>query len=292
MKGLAEYVMSSRYRALLVAMASAGTLLFCWVGAAITALVTLRKGPAQGAWVLLWASLPALVVMRISGDSTPLALLAGTFVLALVLRVSVSLALAVVASAAVGVVTGLLTLVFAEAMLAQLAEVFADFLRALQASGGADGQALALTPPGPAQLAGMMGGANAVLAVLCLLLARYWQAALYNPGGFAAEFRALRYPPGLTLVMVALAMALAGMGLEYRPWTVSLLVPLTVVGFALLHSWAALRGRGVTWLGAMYVLWAIFDVIKLVLVGLAVADAWMNFRRRWSSADNDGDDAG
>jgi hypothetical protein len=290
MKGLAEYVMSSRYRALLVAMASAGTLLFCWVGAAITALVTLRKGPAQGAWVLLWASLPALVVMQISGDSTPLALLAGTFVLALVLRVSVSLALAVLASAAVGVLTGLLTLVFAEAMLAQLSQVFAEFLQALQASSGSEGQALVLAPPGPAQLAGMMGGANAVLAVLCLLLARYWQAALYKPGGFAAEFRALRYPPGLTLTMVALALALAGMGLEYRPWTVSLLVPLTVVGFALLHTWAALRGRGATWLGAMYVLWAIFDVIKLVLVGLAVADAWMNFRRRWASADGKGDD--
>ena len=25
--------------------------------------------------------------------------------------------------------------------------------------------------------------------LLCLMLARYWQASLYNPGGFGREFR-------------------------------------------------------------------------------------------------------
>src|SRR6056297_1670568 len=150
MNGLANFVMSGRYRALLVAMASSGSLLFCWIGAAVTALVTLRRGPAQGAWVFMWASLPALVVARLSGDTTPLALLIGTFVLAVVLRLSVSLALAVLAAALVGIATGLLTLAFGGVMLEQLAAVFADFVRALQES-ASDATQVRLVAPGPAQ---------------------------------------------------------------------------------------------------------------------------------------------
>lgn len=290
MKGLASFVMSGRYRALLVAMASSGSLLFCWIGAAVTALVTLRKGPAQGFWILLWASLPAIVVTRMSGDTTPLALLVGTFVLALVLRLSVSLALAVLASALVGVVTGLLTLAFGGVMLEQLAAVFADVVRALQEAN--DTPQATLVAPGVTQLAGMVGAANAVLSVLCLVLARYWQAALYNPGGFAGEFRALRYPVGVTASLVVAAMALAGMGLVYRSWAVNLLVPVSVVGFALLHAWAGVRGRGTAWLSAMYVAWLLFDAAKLMLVGLAVVDAWVDFRRRWSDDDDDDGSSG
>ncbi|MFN2329829.1 MAG: hypothetical protein ABR612_13010 [Chromatocurvus sp.] len=279
MKGLASFVMSGRYRALLVAMASSGSLLFCWIGAAVAALVTLRRGPAQGAWIVLWASLPALVVARMSGDTTPLALLAGTFVLALVLRLSVSLALAVLASALVGIATGLLTLAFGGAILEQLSAVFADFVRAMQDANNVEN--VTLVAPSITQLAGMIGAANAALSVLCLMLARYWQAALYNPGGFASEFRELRYPVGVTASLVVGALALASMGLVYRSWSVSLLIPVSVVGFALLHAWAAVKGRGTFWLTAMYAAWLLFDAAKLMLVVLAFADAWVDFRQRW-----------
>src|SRR6056297_578394 len=285
MKGLANFVMSGRYRALLVAMASSGSLLFCWIGAAVTALVTLRRGPAQGAWVFMWASLPALVVTRMSGDTTPLALLAGTFVLAVILRLSVSLALAVLASALVGIITGLLTLAFGGVMLEQLAALFADFVRALQEANSADG--VTLLVPGVTQLAGMIGAANAALSVLCLMLARYWQAALYNPGGFASEFRELRYPVGVMASLVVGALALASMGLGHRSWSVNLLIPVSVIGFALLHAWAAVKGRGSVWLTAMYAAWLLFDAAKLMLVGLAVVDAWVDFRRRWRGIDSD-----
>lgn len=295
MKSLASFVMSGPYRALLVAMASSGSLLFCWISAAVTALITLRRGPAQGFWILMWASLPAIVVARLSGDTTPLALLVGTYALALVLRLSVSLALAVLASAAVGVVTGLLTLTFGGAMLDQLVAVFAEFVRALQETNNTEN--VTLVTPGAGQLAGMIGAANASLAVLCLMLARYWQSALYNPGGFAGEFRALRYPVGVTASLIVAALALANMGLVYRSWSVNLLIPVSVIGFALLHAWAAVRGRGSFWLTAMYAAWLLFDAAKLMLIGLAIVDAWVDFRRRWLNGDdtdrdddNDGSD--
>ena len=93
MKGLAEFVMRGRLQALLVTVAGAGSLLFCWISAAALALVTLRKGAGSGVWLFMWALLPAGTLLYAYGDSGPLALLAGTLVLALVLRATVNLSL-------------------------------------------------------------------------------------------------------------------------------------------------------------------------------------------------------
>jgi hypothetical protein len=289
MKGLAQFVMQNRYRALLVAMGSSGSLLFCWIGAAVTALVTLRKGPAEGSWVLLWACLPAIILLQIASDTTPLALLLGTFALALVLRFSVSLALTVLLTAAVGVGTGLLTLWLGSGVLEELAQIFAEFMRTLEQRADPNTARILLQVPSHTQLAGIMGAANAGLAVLCLLLARYWQAALYNPGGFGREFRSLRLPVTVTAALVVGAAALGSFGIDYRSWAAMLLVPVTVVGFALLHAWAAARGHGRVWLGGVYGLWFVFDAAKLLLVCVAVIDAWMDFRSRWGRGGGPGD---
>ena len=54
--------MRGRPQALLVAVLGSASLLFSWVSAAAIALVTLRRGAAEGAFVLLWALLPAAVI--------------------------------------------------------------------------------------------------------------------------------------------------------------------------------------------------------------------------------------
>ena len=115
MTALAEFVMRGRFQALLVAVAGSGSLLFCWISAAVVALVTLRKGAGEGAWLLMWALLPAGVLAISFGDSGPAVLLLGAAALALVLRGTVSLALTVLASVAVGVVTALSMLAFGDA---------------------------------------------------------------------------------------------------------------------------------------------------------------------------------
>jgi hypothetical protein len=50
------------------------------------ALVTLRKGAAEGGWLVLWALLPAVVLAWISGDAGGVLLLAGVFGMAVLLR--------------------------------------------------------------------------------------------------------------------------------------------------------------------------------------------------------------
>ncbi len=282
MKGLAEFVMRGRLQALLVIVAGAGSLLFCWISAAALALVTLRKGAGSGAWLFMWAVLPAGTLLYAFGDSGPLALLVGTMVLALVLRSTVNLPLAVLAGVGVGAATGLAMMAFSGEYLDQLVAYFGEFLAGLEQQWSKGGQAVEMPRPVASQIAGMLGAGTAMMSVLCLLLARYWQAALYNPGGFGAEFKALYYPATVSSVLVVAALALASLGVQYRTWAMICLIPLTFAGLALVHTHIELRGRGRGWLTGFYIAWLIFDPVKLMVVFFAIADSWLNFRQRWS----------
>jgi hypothetical protein len=284
LKGLAEFVMRGRLQALLVVLIGASSLMFSWVSAAVVALVTLRKGVGQGAWLLLWALLPAGTLLALFGDSGPLATLVGTSVLALVLRTTVSLSLTMLASVAVGVLSGLAVIVFGGDMLDQMVVFFAEFLTNLEqqiATGSEGADRIVLQRPNALQIAGMLGLVNAMGSVMCLLLARWWQAALYNPGGFGQEFRTLRMSPASTLVLVVPALALYVSAEDYRTWAVIFAVPFTFVGLALVHARAALRGQGSGWLTGFYLMWLFFDPVKLIVVFVAIADSWLNFRQRW-----------
>ena len=217
MKGLAEYVMRGRFRALLVVLVGAGSLMFCWISAAVIALVTLRKGAGSGAWLLLWSLLPAGALLMLYGDGSPLALLLGAAALALVLRSTVSLSLTLLASIGVGLATAASMLVFGGQMLEQIVVAVGEFLGSMEQQLSVEGaESVVLARPTVLQVAGMMGAGNSMMSVLCLLLARYWQAALYNPGGFGVEFRALYLPRATALGLLVMALAVASSGLEFQ----------------------------------------------------------------------------
>jgi hypothetical protein len=282
MKSLAEFVMRGRFQALLLVVAGAGSLMFCWISAAVIALVTLRKGTAQGAWLLLWALLPAGVLLYAFGDSGPLTLLLGTMLLAVVLRETVSLSLALLCSVAVGVGTGLVLIVFGGEFLQQVVAIFSDFLAQLEQQVSTQSEQNVVLPrPTAVQVAGLMGAGNAAVSVLCLLLGRYWQAALYNPNGFGDEFRQLRFAPAIAGVLALIAVGVASLGVEYRTWAVIGVMPLNFAGLALVHARVKARGQGTGWLTGFYLAWLLFDPVKMMVVFAAIADSWFDFRQRW-----------
>ncbi len=289
MRGLAEFIMRGRWQALAVAVLGAGSLLFGWVSAAAIALVTLRKGIAAGSWLVLWALLPAVLATWVSGDSGSILLLLGTFLLAVVLRRSVSLPLAIMASVAVGALSGLSLLVFSGEFLVDLVAIFGEVLAQLEASMPAkEGVQVTLSRPNVLQIAGILAVGNSAIVVLSLLLGRWWQSLLYNPGGFALEFQALRLPRTWLLLLLSIAVLFWSAGSEWVGWSVIAVVPLTVWGFALVHARAKVRGRGNGWLTGVYVLWLLIDPAKFMLIGLVVADAWMDFRSRWQAPVDNG----
>jgi hypothetical protein len=282
MKGLAAFVMRGRFQALMVTVAGAGSLLFCWISAAVVALVTLRKGAGAGAGLLAWALLPSGALLYAYGDSGPLTLLVGTTLLAVVLRSTVNLPLALLVCVPVGALTGLGLVAFGGEYLDQIVTVFGQFLGTMEEQLSQGGEPVVLARPDALQVAGMLGAGTAASSALCLLLARYWQAALYNPGGFGQEFRALYYPPVVTAALALGAVALASAGAQYRTWAMICVLPLALAGLALVHARAAWRGQGKGWLAGFYVVWLFFDPVKLLVVFAAIADSWFKFRQRWT----------
>ena len=284
MRGLAEFIMRGRWQALAVAALGAGSLLFGWISASAVALVTLRKGWTEGMWLTLWALLPAGLIAWFSGDSGSVLLLLGTFCLAATLRESVSLPLAVVVSVLVGFASGAALLLFSTEFLQQLVEVFNAVITQLEAGLQTDGAVeVSLDRPSTVQIAGMLAAGNSAMTVLSLLLGRYWQALLYNPGGFRREFHELRLPPHWTLGLTILALVLWFALPDYTGWAAVAAVPLMFCGFALVHARAAVAGQGTGWLTALYLLWLVIDPVKLALLGIVVIDAVLNFRGRWKN---------
>jgi hypothetical protein len=223
--------------------------------------------------------LPALLLGWVSGDYGTGLLLLSAFVGAVVLAQTYSLSLALLAVVPVSALGGVALLAFNSAFLDALLTVFDTWIEALE-SGADETAVIGLLRPSVPQVAGLMAVGNSLLACLSLLLGRYWQAALYKPGAFGDEFRALRLPSlwAAALVLVTVAGALGGR--ELAAWTALAGIPVTICGFALLHHVARDRQLGFGFLAVSYMLWAFIDLLKVGVLVAVLLDAFFDFGRR------------
>jgi hypothetical protein len=118
--------------------------------------------------------------------------------------------------------------------------------------------------------------------LLALLLGRWWQSLLFNPGGFRAEFHGLRL--GKPMAAVALLLFGLAVGLEL-PLIVNLALVLMVVyavqGLAVIHGAAGRANLSRGWLVGLYVLMLlILPQLLVFLCALGIADAWADIRSR------------
>ena len=134
------------------------------------------------------------------------------------------------------------------------------------------------------QSAAIMTGISAMglslSLLLSLLLGRWWQAMLVNPGGFGEEFRALRIgrsPALMILLLVAAAILSNAEGLGQDLMMVAM-VPFMLQGMALVHALVKLSGAHRGWLVAMYLLLIFAGPIALLLAVAGALDNWFDFR--------------
>jgi hypothetical protein len=117
--------------------------------------------------------------------------------------------------------------------------------------------------------------------VVSLMLARWWQAVMYNPGGFATEFQSLRLGRSSALITVALTIA-AGM-LQTDLLIAIMMIVFTLYmlqGTSLLHALINGMKLNSVWLFVFYALAFFVPHILLLMVVAGVADAYIDFRRR------------
>ncbi|MGH8598808.1 MAG: hypothetical protein ACREXT_19345 [Gammaproteobacteria bacterium] len=141
-----------------------------------------------------------------------------------------------------------------------------------------------------ALIGGMMHEVS--VALLCitligmLLMARWWQSGLYNPGGFRTEFQALALPrwsawvtAAAALVSVLLA-SRGGAGVA-GDLTIVLVILFSLQGLAIVHAVCAAKALAGGWLIGLYVLLGIVPQIALpLLAAVGIADGVGDFRAR------------
>lgn len=293
MRALAEFIMRGRMQATLVVAGCAVLPLLYWLGAAAGCLVLLRRGLKDALGVLALGLLPALAWWLYSDDPRALMVLLGSWSLALVLRASESWSRVLLVSIAMGVVFAVvLGTVFAPQieMLAQaLIKVMPSLLGDVYQKLSVDEQAQFASLIAPV-LTGLIAALLQIVSVLSLIVGRYWQALLYNPGGFGREFRAIRFP--LLPAMLLLACMLLGpnIGPQMAMLTPLCSVPLVFAGLALIHGLVAQKRLARFWLVGLYVTLLLFmQLIYPLLVVLAIVDSLIDFRGR--SAPKDADSA-
>ena len=191
-----------------------------WLSTVVVALVCLRHGIAAGSIVLLWTLLPVGVALYYVGDPSPAIALLGTFLMAVLLRQSLSWELVLLAAV---VLSGLGTLVFeyaAAGILERFVSFYIDYLASSDAS--------VTVAPEDAKtlLLGFFALGQAYAMLIMLIIARWCQSALYNPGEFKKEFHQLRLSPVVS-ISILLAMLVCYIFLEQLGrWIPLLSVPL------------------------------------------------------------------
>ncbi|MDO6748424.1 hypothetical protein [Gilvimarinus sp. 1_MG-2023] len=276
MRALAEFIMRGRTQAAAVALIGHWIPL---VSPAAVALVTLRRGMADGLLILLWALLPPIGYMVVGQTSAVLALIGAicVYLVAILLRTKATWPHALMGLVACNTLGVLLLVKLAPNFISdmmELGKVLLDSVRE-QAS-----QPLALPESDLTLVLGWLAALGTLSCILSLLLGRWWQALLYNPGGFGEEFRALRLPPlASTVCLLAVAYCYWQAG-SMSVWVWVFAQPLLFAGIALVHSVAKQRSLAVHWLVLFYCALLLVQPLKILLVVVAFSDTWLDFRGR------------
>jgi hypothetical protein len=271
--------MNGRRQAITAALLCGLIPLVNMISPALVALVCLRYGLREALLVAAWAALP-LIGWAMAGDLTPLILLIGVLALAEVLRASASWQYALLAAILVGVGAELALRIRPDFLVMLMTQVEA-FL-----ASGAGPQNAELTPEiMRGALISLFGVMHMFLAICLLILARWWQAVLYNPGGFQQEFHQFRLQPVAAMALMVL-FVLASMGVTVLSgWVMYFVMPLFFAGLALVHGLIGLKKLSWAWLIAFYLL-LLNPLLAQLLIVAALMDSWVDFRGRVRRADD------
>lgn len=293
MKALASFVMQTRLRAVTATAGfGIGFLLLpplAMVSNACLSLVCLRAGLVQALWVGAGAVGILALLAWVLGLSPLLGVFMGlvqwlpTVALAQILRHTASWALTLLGAALLGI-GGVLLLHLA---VADLPGVWLEILE------NTLGPFLAQTGMPPVEVsqnllraAELMSGILAMAMVLnmavALVIARYWQAALYNPGGFAQEFQALQLGRIPALILLALLLgSWLGQSNLLTELALIMLALFFLQGLALVHALCRSLKMHRAWLVSLYVLLLFaFPQMMVILSTFAALDAFVHFRHR------------
>ncbi len=282
--------MSGRLQAIItastLAMLSLAITPFSIFSSGTLALVTLRRGAREGLVVLSGASFVAeAFAMLLNAEPwlIPLYILLvwlPVWLIALVLREGKHISLAVEIAVLLGVVGVIVFYIFTN----DPATLWKQWMPKM------------VPETAPVEsvrqmidfLAPYMTGASAVLVVsimlLGLFLGRWWQALLYNPGGFKQEFLGLKAQPRTAIIVLVILLVTMGNFGKISEISLNMSIPLFMlyafIGTAVLHKLLASTNIAKLAVPMFYITLLLMNRTMFPIVALVgLADTWLDIRK-------------
>jgi hypothetical protein len=279
-----SYVMRGRRQAVALGLLFTIVPLLGWVSNAIVSLVTLRKGAKEGAIVLLWVILPAVVVSSLGNRGIILYGIIGgslfSYVLALILRQTQSWKKVLTAI----LLIGLLAVLLVHLLMPDISTVWSNQF---------DHYALLIKKQfnvavNTVQLqffarfaTGFQAAFISLSALINLVLARGLQSMLYNPRQLRPELESIRLSKWQVLILLALLIG-SFLRIELAQDALPVVVFIFLLaGLSIFHALGHLKNLAKKWILLVYVLLVIFfPYLAAAFTLLAVVDSVANLRHR------------
>lgn len=292
LRRITDFILQNRLPAMGVAFVLAYVPYLGSLSVIIAAFVTLRKGAFEGGLVFLAATL-AVLLIYFSQQSDGIAL--GWMLLNVLTNVLVWL-FAVLLSryenwgfiVDCSILIGVVFIGFLHFTYPDIQNFWAtrltQYIDQLIASGNGEG----ITPESRQQMIDVSHYAGGLLtafvllnAILQLMLARWWQGLVFNPGGLRQELYNIRLSHVigvLFIIFLVLAYMNNPIAIDIMPVIYLLFA---VSGFSLMHYMLAPRKYSWLWLLIMYaVAIRFFPQSGLLISFVTFLDIWFNFRQR------------
>lgn len=299
MRALASFILRGQSQAMLVTVGFAvlSMLLppFSILSGAAVALVTLRHGVQVGVVLIAGATLlVGLLAMFSLGNPAPAmmfltALWLPLWLLASLLRSSRSMPLTLMVAGGLGLLGVLVVYLLLDDVAGWWHAILLQIFTPVMNESGLAEQDVVLTALESIShvMTGMMAAGMVLNAIMCLFLARGWQAQLFNPDGFRQEFQQLRMGRLLSAVTVVLVLLyVLQMGAISSMTGDMLIVVLSLYmlqGLSLAHAVVAMKKLHIAWLVGLYILaFVVLPQLMLVVAAVGLLDTWIDFRQRFA----------
>lgn len=288
LRKLGQYVLDNPIHAIAVALLSALLPLGWIVAAILVAFVTLCRGYKSGLWMLLGVTIPTLAIViwkqTILADFIVLRCTL-VWLLAVVLRSMVSWRLVLEIMTILGLLTVLAfhwALDDVTAWWLVLLNHYQNLLGSTLTGQLSQEQIHTVIVQMAPWATGLLAALTLWVAFLQLLVARWWQAVMFRPGGLVKEFADIR--PGQVLAIlfsITAVSAVFGMAFAIDLLPVVIL-PLVIGGLALLHKWGRTNKKVLYLLAAVYIGLIFLTVLVVAMLTLlSYVDSWYDFRKHY-----------
>jgi len=286
---LATYIMRGRVQAMIVASSLALVSLMMppvsVLSSATVALVTLRLGAFEGLIILGCSTLAASILGFFATGNFQFAFLyvlvlwLPVWLISIILREGRHLSLAVEIATLLGVLGVIVFYLFSSEPAGMWSAVLAQMIPADAPVAEIQDKIEILVH----YMTGIVAAGSVLGLLFGLFLGRWWQANLFNPGGFKQEYLLMSTKTWLSIASVAIVgVALVTSGeVSEIAWNIIILLFIlyTVTGTSILHTYFAKMKLGRFMVPMLYITLFLIPHLMLLVALVGVSDPWLDLRK-------------